>query len=151
MTSKPINPFFEPGAPPPTIPQLTMQTLLTYEPTNPPSILAGEELPTAQHFPARRHIVLFPSTKRKHCDDSSEISDSQLDSQLDSQSDSSESDDSSGEEKIPKPPGETSRPGRGGYNLEATLGWHPNDYAEVQVSHLYHLCLAHSDLWLENG
>src|ERR1700690_4673123 len=101
-------------------------------------ILASEELPTAHHYPARRHIVLSPSTKRKHYDDSdgSELSDSQLDSQSDSQSDCSESDESSGEEKIPKPPGEASRPGRGGYNLEAALGWHPNDYAEVRVSHL---------------
>jgi hypothetical protein len=47
------------------------------------------------------------------------------------QSDSSEYDDSSDEDKIPKPPSEPSHPSQGGYNLEATLGWHPNDYSNV--------------------
>ncbi|KAJ3891175.1 hypothetical protein GG344DRAFT_77160 [Lentinula edodes] len=35
--------------------------------------------------------------------------------------------------KIPKPPGEVGRPGRGGYNLRKTLGWSKQDYDDVKV------------------
>jgi hypothetical protein len=132
MASKLIDPFFEPGAPPPTIPQLTKQTLISYAHTN-TTILAGEELPrqvmVGPQMSARRHITLHPCIGRKRDNDSvgseNEISD------LDS-----ESDDSSDGEKIPKPPGEAGRPGRGGYNLQVKLGWHPKDYVKVRVSHL---------------
>lgn len=35
--------------------------------------------------------------------------------------------------RIPKPEGEVGRPRRGGYNLEATLGWHSKEYRHVKV------------------
>ncbi|KAJ3848114.1 hypothetical protein EV368DRAFT_86965 [Lentinula lateritia] len=35
--------------------------------------------------------------------------------------------------KIPKPPGEVGRPGRGGYNLRKILGWSKQDYDDVKV------------------
>ncbi|KAH7872789.1 uncharacterized protein C8R40DRAFT_1173185 [Lentinula edodes] len=34
--------------------------------------------------------------------------------------------------KIPKPPGEVGRPGRGGYNLRKILGWSRQDYDNVK-------------------
>jgi hypothetical protein len=38
-----------------------------------------------------------------------------------------------GEELIPKPQGEAGRPGRGGYNLQETLGWSDIDYKKLKV------------------
>ncbi|KAJ4499228.1 hypothetical protein C8R41DRAFT_915444 [Lentinula lateritia] len=38
--------------------------------------------------------------------------------------------------KIPKPPGEVGRPGRGGYNLRKILGWSKQDYDNVKVRSL---------------
>jgi hypothetical protein len=35
--------------------------------------------------------------------------------------------------KIPKPGGEVGRPGRGGYNLEAELGLHPQNFQDLKV------------------
>ena len=34
---------------------------------------------------------------------------------------------------VPKPPGEVGRPGRGGYNLKAKLGWPCKEYSNFRV------------------
>ena len=39
----------------------------------------------------------------------------------------------SDESKIPKPSGEPGRPGRGGYNLENTLGWSQKAFIKLKV------------------
>lgn len=38
------------------------------------------------------------------------------------------------EGKVPKPEGEAGRPGRGGYNLQRVLEWHPTQYDQLLVS-----------------
>ncbi|KAL0564900.1 hypothetical protein V5O48_017132, partial [Marasmius crinis-equi] len=46
--------------------------------------------------------------------------------------------------KIPKPPGESGRPGSGGYNLEGKLGWEKKKYQDVKVL-VKRKTLAHCD------
>ena len=44
--------------------------------------------------------------------------------------------------KIPKPPGEAGRPGRGGYALKTALDWPEGRYKEAQVSSYYEVILS---------
>ncbi|THU92397.1 hypothetical protein K435DRAFT_800519 [Dendrothele bispora CBS 962.96] len=46
--------------------------------------------------------------------------------------------------KIPKPPGEVGRPGRGGYTLQKTLGWNNEVYRDVK-NYINKLCMDHLD------
>jgi hypothetical protein len=124
MTSKPTNPFFEPGALLPAIPQLMLKTLLTYGPTNPLSILTCKEL--SQHFPVHHHIVLSPHTKQRHSVDSTSNDIFKL------QSDSSE------EDKIPKPPGELSHPSWG--DIIWRLHWAGTPMIMWMFDQVSHLC-----------
>jgi hypothetical protein len=66
--------------------------------------------------------------------DLSSDSDSSVESSGLSSDDKSTSDTLSEDFKIPKPPGESGRPGRGGYNLETTLDWNHKMYAKFKVS-----------------
>ena len=68
MVSTPVNPLFEPGARPPTLPLLSSQTSLFYELHGQPTTSAEEELPlrarsTARNMPRPSH-QLRPSASR---------------------------------------------------------------------------------------
>jgi hypothetical protein len=138
-----ISPFFEPGAPPPTLPILIAQTEVGIVDT-PSKLLAQEEIgsgPTvarSAHSSAR--YTPYPKSTSKHPlppkppnKDHDEGSDGDTsDSGLTSINDTdSESDDS---HLIAKPDGEAGRPGRGGYNLEEALKWEHKKYLKVKVS-----------------
>ncbi|KAJ3507462.1 hypothetical protein NLJ89_g6293 [Agrocybe chaxingu] len=98
-------PFYEPGAPRPTVPILLAQTEL---------------------HAARAHVKLFaqeelgpiPRVQYPHDED-----DLELDPDLTEEDDGTEDSD-----LIPKPPGEAGRPGRGGYALKEVLGWDERQY-----------------------
>lgn len=140
-----ISPYFELGAPPPTLPILIAQTEIGNAQT-PGKLVAQEEIgsgPTVAQFPyPKRHTTpshfplrsSTPSSKPRNktsksvsLDVESMISDSE--SSLSSLSDS-ESDNGL---LISKPEGEAGRPGRGGYNLESTLAWGAKDYRKMKV------------------
>ncbi|KAJ3898158.1 hypothetical protein F5879DRAFT_927268 [Lentinula edodes] len=50
--------------------------------------------------------------------------------------------------KIPKPPGEVGRPGRGGYNLRKTLGWSRQDYDNVKTIAKYDFVARYDNNWV---
>jgi hypothetical protein len=159
-SSYPIAPFFEPGAPPPTLPLLTTQTELSYHTTMFPKIIAHEQLP---HRPSSTSPVRITSatyakvdppssrpTFHSHASSGSRKQDvpSESDSSQssDSSSESSTSSSSSGEEseedqsdtdsddgKLQRPQGEPGRPGRGGYNLDDAIGWNGQDLRRLKV------------------
>ena len=133
-----IPPFFEPGAPPPTLPILLAQTEVGSI-ISPPKLLAEEEIGTgpilvcslvkSRSAPYQRHstagpplnsyptaVVLDTESRDRDFDDSDQNSESSDDETL-----------------IPKPNGEAGRPGRGGYNLEDALGWHAKEYSRFKV------------------
>lgn len=133
----PIPPFFEPGAPPPTLPILIAQTEVGCA-GSPTKLLAQEELgsgPTiarSAHSSARHtpYHKLKRAVKPHHNDPVCSDGDTS-DSELTSLISDLESDDSP---LIPKPEGEAGRPGRGGYNLEEALKWDHKKYLKVKVS-----------------
>jgi len=129
-----IPPFFEPGAPPPTLPILLAQTEVGSV-ISPPKLLAEEEIGTgpilvrslvkSRPAPYQRHSTAGPLNSAVVLDTESRGRDFD-----DSDQDSESSDD---ETLIPKPNGEAGRPGRGGYNLEDALGWHAKEYSRFKV------------------
>jgi len=129
MSFHEISPFFEPGAPSLTRPTLLARTEIgkMYVPDK---LLAQEELgpnPTRrEHSKVRFSPYLSKSNKQnqKHLSVESE---SELSSLTDSDSEDEEDD------LIPKPEGEASRPGRGGYNVEDALGWPGKEYRQLKV------------------
>ena len=132
-----IPPFFEPGAPPPTLPILIAQTEVGIVDT-PSKLLAQEEIgsgPTvARSARSNAHHTPYPKSASKpsktHQQEGSDRDTSH--SELTSINDTdSESDDS---HLISKPEGEAGRPGRGGYNLEEALKWEHKKYLKVKVS-----------------
>ena len=137
-----IPPYFEPGAPPPTLPILIAQTEVGIVNT-PCKLLAQEEIgsgPTvarsarsnARYTPYPKSAPRHPLPSKPHNEDHDEGSDSPSDSELTSINDTdSECDDS---HLIAKPDGEAGRPGRGGYNLEGALKWEHKKYLKVKVS-----------------
>ena len=154
-----ISPYFEPGAPPPTLPILVAQTEIGNAPT-PGKLVAQEEIgsgptvgrlpypkrhTTPSHFPLRSSTPKLKITSKSvSLDVESKNSDS--DSSLSSLSDSESDDD----RLIPKPEGEAGRPGRGGYNLENTLAWEGKDYRKMKaISTFYLLDLIINDPCLE--
>jgi hypothetical protein len=139
-----ISPFYEPGAPPPSVPLLTSQTEFCYEPTRIITITAQEVIPpgptmtTGQKLrKARfRSPVLHheagnpgPSSHRVDLSDLSSLSEGDPSSDSDSTVSSVNSKDG----LIPKPQGACGRPNSGGYNLEETLGWNPRQYKKIKV------------------
>lgn len=141
-----IPPFFEPGAPPPTLPILIAQTEVGTVDT-PSRLLAQEEIgsgPTvARSSRSSARYTLYPKLVPKqqsslvnhgpkskkpvfHNDAHSEQdeTDSDLTSVTDSDTES---------ELILKPDGEAGRPGRGGYNLEEALKWDHKKYLRIKV------------------
>ena len=142
--STPVPALYEPGAPPPTLPLLTSQTDIFYNPLHSCTITAREELPPGQQTRCHQSLpptpnlagrVRFQSLPAHSNDDVSEDSDSSLTSLSSSDSDSESDSDELNEEdnKIGKPPGEAGRPGRGGYNLRVALGWAADDHKKLLV------------------
>jgi len=132
-----IPPFYEPGAPPPTLPILIAQTEVGNI-ERPDKLLAQEELGTG---PVRKHSSnsahrFSPYQPSKYSPSSSTPKLRDLTPGTDSD-DGSESDSSasatSEDHLIPKPDGEAGRPGRGGYNLEVALGWEHKKYCRIKV------------------
>ncbi len=137
-----IPPFFEPGAPPPTLPILIAQTELGFV-DSPCKLLAQEEIgsgPTVarsarssgRYSPYPKSASKRSLSSKAHNEDHDEGSDGDTsNSELTSINDTdSESDDS---HLIAKPDGEAGRPGRGGYNLEDALKWEHKKYLKVKV------------------
>jgi hypothetical protein len=122
-SSKPTVAFFEPSAPPPPLPLLTAHTDMMHSPLATVTILAHEEL---QHKPEVLPSRQWVLDSYKPNEEGSPQSFASPDS-CSSISDNEEGD------KIVKPDGEPGRPGRGGYNLEATLGWNPEYYRKMKV------------------
>ncbi|OBZ69754.1 hypothetical protein A0H81_10353 [Grifola frondosa] len=152
MTSKPVDPYFDPGAPPPPIPLLTSQTDL-YSTVHQTSLLAEEELlpaddstsrrrsyhRSAVHFPYKKPDKLkFPSKTKNGSIPADVASESSATSDTSPESSSDESQSSESEEdQIRKPDGEAGRPRSGGYNLESELKWHPSDFKKLKVQSIY--------------
>ena len=138
-----IPPFYEPGAPPPTLPILIAQTEVGNI-ERPGKLLAQEDLGTG---PARKHISSssnrfspYPKAAsrrqpRKHSRSSTpRHRDLTPLTEMDEDSESESSDSVTSEDHlIPKPDGEAGRPGRGGYNLEDALGWEHKKYCRIKV------------------
>ena len=143
-----IPPFFEPGAPPPTLPILIAQTEVGSVDT-PSKLLAQEEIgsgPTVAWSArsARSSVRFTPypklaskqplSAMSNHHNNDSTYSDRDTTDLESSIADTdSEFDDS---HLIPKPEGEAGRPGCGGYNLEQALKWERKKYLQIKVSNL---------------
>jgi len=123
--------FFKSVVPPPTLPILIAQTEIGYNQA-PPKLLALEELGPGA---ARRQTGPYPYHKSAPHNSTNVISDSGSSSGSDSSIDSdSDNDDIDGVQLIPKPTGEAGRPGRGGYNLEESLGWPAKEYRQLKVA-----------------
>jgi hypothetical protein len=145
--SRPINPFFEPGAPPLPLPLLTSETDLFYSSNGDAPIIAHQEisrnrplLASAIAGPVRTKLQenqrLHPYSKMKKV---------QIEAPPSTDSDASDSDDSvtSGatdhtDAKIPKPPGDCGRPRSGGYNIEDKLTsditrWNTQSFKKLKV------------------
>ena len=141
-TSTPIGLFYEPGAPPPPLPLLTAQTDLLGNSPRPSTLTNAEVLPRSgpPRVPShsRRTQVTLSRPSRSTCDSTPSDSPPASDLSDSSGSDSSELSDSdsstdSDVAKIPKPPGEAGRPGRGRYTLEEALDWNPKMYKKLKV------------------
>jgi hypothetical protein len=172
MTSKSIPPFFEPGAPPPPLPLLTLQTDLSYMPHPSPTITANEELLPSDTKKVKPQIrsraasrarssspYTIPPTKVKNRvrvapatptapsndDTQSERSNSEQSELTELSSTRSESPTDLDDELIRKPAGEPGRPGRGGYNLEAAVGWKGKAFEKLQVFGFTLQCHSKSD------
>jgi hypothetical protein len=144
-----ISPYFEPGAPPPTLPILIAQTEIGNAQT-PGKLVAQEEIgsgptvarlpypkrhTTPSHFPLRSSTpkLKFTSKSSKRPNTTSVSLDESVNSESESSLSSLSDSESDDELLIPKPKGEAGRPGRGGYNLENTLGWEGKDYRKMKV------------------
>jgi hypothetical protein len=137
MSFQEIPPFFEPGAPPFTLPIPLAQTELGNMQAS-DKLLAQEELPSSMR-PGGSKVRFnpYPSQRTKQTKkpvSAEAVSDSSSD--LSSLTDS-DSEDEEDEALIPKPEGEAGRPGRGGYNVENALGWPGNEYRRLKVRLLH--------------
>jgi len=133
---KEVPHFFKPAAPPPTLPILIAQTEIGYNQA-PAKPLALEELGPG---PARRQLSPRPSPYHKSAQnnakpDASTNRSARSDSESPSDSSSDSDGDIDGVQLIPKPTGEAGRPGRGGYNVEESLGWPPKEYRQLKVTY----------------
>jgi len=138
-----IPPFYESGAPPPTLPILIAQTEVGNNEL-PDKLLAQEELGTgpAHRYTSKSTNRFIPYQKAasrrrpfKHSRSSTpKHRDVTPGTEVDGECESDSSDSSTSEDHlIPKPEGEAGRPGRGGYNLEEALGWEHKRYRRVKV------------------
>ena len=124
-----IPPYYEPGAPPPTLPILVAQTEVGNI-ERPDKLLAQEELGTGPASKGTSHrFTPFPNIRSRSLTPKRRDVTSGTESDSVSESDSDTSEDN----LIPKPDGEAGRPGRGGYNLENALRWEHKKYCRVKV------------------
>ena len=154
MASRPVPAFFEPGAPPPALPLPTCQTNLAYFHLPQATSIWRQELQprTLRTGPVNRNRALnrarssSPYTKptsgvnqpqakvtfaeetrfQSPASELTELSDASTRSSSEAPSDVNDG-------MIPKPPGEVSRPKRGGYNLQKALGWPDPKFGKLQV------------------
>lgn len=144
-SSTPFSPFYEPGAPPPPLPLLTAQTDLIDNPLRPLRLTNAEPLPrsgtaraTTSAHPRLTKVTSSRCTSPPS-DSSSDPNLSESGSDISELSDSDSSSDSgSADVKIPKPPGEAGRPGRGGYTLEEALDWNSKTFKKLKVRSPFH-------------
>ena len=162
-TSKAVSPFYEqgPGTPTPFPSMLTDQLELCSNRYRQITLLADEILspkaspviPVARASPALApELPQLPLAKRSHRtsdrfaspylvriartrSQSTVFSESPACSIFSLDSDSSVP--LSENSKIPRPPGESGRPGRGGYKLYDVMNWSPKAYAKFKVSNVF--------------
>ncbi|KAG1850426.1 hypothetical protein F4604DRAFT_1934425 [Suillus subluteus] len=163
----------EPGAPPPFPPMLTDQLELFDSAHHSTMLVAAKVLPSRINAVNPQHIkhpqlnnMLLPESKlaawpikndsssspyskrvlRSHSSSRTSTpsySSSSLETMSDSGS-STSTESLSEDSKIPKPPGEPSRLGHGGYTLNKVLDWNPKAYAKFKKS-MRHLIEEHLD------
>ena len=151
LAAIPVPSFYEPPPPPAPIPLLTTETDLSglsdtlcplvHQDVDMSKVTRRVRLATpprvrAPSAPTRRRDT---SGQHSSTDDSSGGEDDSPSGDTSSGSDNEfKSDSELGDEiddmKIPKPPGEAGRPGRGGYTLERTLNWTPARMTLFKVS-----------------
>jgi hypothetical protein len=161
-TSRPVQLFFEPGAPPPVLPLPTCQTNLSYidlhlakstniwcqelhrpSPSGKRRPISGTQVNRARSsspYPQPRlsssSIMKRLPTPRLDPDDRarsrSPMSDITESSEVSSTSSTNDTS-SEAHELIPKPPGEVGRPKRGGYNLQKALCWSNTRFDKLRV------------------
>jgi hypothetical protein len=134
-----IPTFFEPTAPLPVLPTLLCQTEIGKMQSS-DALLGQEELRTGpmRHERSKVRFAPYPSGSRKQNSKSLPVeSNSDFESDLSSLS-SSDSGDLEDDDLISKPEGEAGRPGRGGYNLEESLGWPTKEYRRLKVRVVLH-------------
>lgn len=157
VTVTSVSPFFEPGAPPPTMPLLTTHTEFRESPNTP---LTAQELPPA---PSRNKVVRFTSSAAGSTaatppsrmspadgDDNSSTGSSFGDSD-DRAGDTTDDEDLSDDGLIPKPDGENGRRNRGGYNLELALGWDSRAFHKLKVRFVHSITMFQRDLTANLG
>ncbi|KAG1836202.1 hypothetical protein DFJ58DRAFT_735128 [Suillus subalutaceus] len=144
-TSTAVSPFYdqEPGAPPPFLPMLMDQLELFGSPHRSTMLVTDEILPPkpkntlAPDF----KLVARPS---KNTDRLSRCT--QRESLLNSDSSTSAAS-LSEDSKIPKPPGEPSHPGRGGYTICEALDWSPKAYSKFKAVNAFPNLENYSKFW----
>ena len=150
---KKVPPFFCQASPPDPLPLLTSQMTLG-EPVRPATILANEELPIlrtyserrAYHAPAPVSTASAPDILSSSSSAAISCQGEPIDIRRGGMGSSSthglrgdvwrDQEETSGalrRRKIPKPTGEVGRPGSGGYNLRAAMGWDDDDYERLRV------------------
>lgn len=139
-----ISALFEPGAAPPTLPIPLAQTELG-DNQGPTPLLAQQDIGSStiisRYRSRSRSFSLGPpingTTFRKVMFAASPKSGTIILPEPDSDDDELSEVSSTDEPPlIPKPEGEAGRPGRGGYNLQASLGWSKKEYTQLKVRHL---------------
>jgi hypothetical protein len=135
---KEIPPFCDRVSSPPTpLPLLTAQTDLLYAIASPPSLIAQEPLPSSTSAPTLGFGNRVRSSRRStpHPLPFGRTVSSTLRFALQPEAETRELNHfSESSSYVPKPVGEVSRPGRGGYNLADKLGWEAEEYEALKVS-----------------
>ena len=147
---KRVSPFFRQALPPDPLPLLTSQMSLG-ESTRHAGILSNQELPppgphrgiAVHEAPVSIASVSAAASPRSvavSCRDQSDCSTGGVlkslrrsETEGDAWSGRGESEREGRPHKIPKPRGEVGRPGSGGYNLKAAMGWNGDEYERLRV------------------
>lgn len=136
--STPIPAAYEPSAPAPSMPVLTVQSEFIRSPNESPSILTQEVplRPNKRQF-SRNDCEQSPAKKLRFTTPSQESASSSDSQDGPDDGKSIPSDDEEDDGLIPKPPGEARRPKSGGYNLELELNWDAKHWNSLKVSSLH--------------
>ena len=153
--SHPVPAFYNTPEPPQPLPMLSSQTEMYYQPRNPVTVTAKEEMylpipaPTLSGATTKMQRVtttnsrattpraVSPITKpsgRSVTINEGGVETSDSPSPSESTLSSLDEDDEESSNKIPKPAGEVGRPGRGGYNLEEKMGWGEDSFKKLKVN-----------------